>query len=294
MLRGLYTAAQGMKVQQKLHDTAINNMANVNTPGFKSDNAMSRTFPEELLYFMGKQEGAHLPDRASSAAKFGMRPYSIGTLAQGVTIEEMVTRFTQGAIRETGRNLDMAIIDGTQEQKNFFVVKKELDSDEVFYTRSGNFRLREVNGEQYLTTQDGEFVMQRQGGDAAGLQPIVLNSEDNITVYPDGRFEIEDPGFAAIEGELHVVQFAAEQLPGLMKEGHGLYAANQQFLGAGFVPGVAANVQVQQAWIEGSNVDPTQVVVDMMTAQRAYESNQRVIQAYDRALDKIANEIGRV
>ncbi len=293
MLRGLYTAAQGLKVQQQRHDISVNNLSNISTPGFKSDEALVRSFPEELLYFMGKQGSSHIPEGSRSASMLKGQPPAVGYLSQGVTVEEVVARFDQGSIRETGRSLDLAIVDGDEGQKGFIAVQKELNGEQVNYTRAGNFRLREVDGVQYLATQDGEFVLQRQGGDPNDLQPIALSSED-IVVYADGSFAIEDPGFLPIEGQIHLVQFANEQLPGLIKEGHGLYRIDEQFLGAGFAPDVAGNIQVRQFFIEGSNVDATRAVVDMMTAQRSYEANQKIIQSYDRNLDKIVNEIGRV
>jgi flagellar basal-body rod protein FlgG len=292
MLRGLYTAAQGLKVHQQRHDIAVNNLSNINTPGFKGDQAIVRTFPEELLYFMGNSSvHPHAPSNSRAATINAGIPPKVGYLAQGVTIEEVIARFAQGPIRETGNSFDLAIVDGDQQQKGFYAVKKELDSQEVVYTRAGNFRLRETDGVQYLATQDGEYLMQRQAD--GQLQPIPVANE-NITVFTNGMFEIEDPGFLPVTGQLQLVQFTNDQLPGLTKEGHGLYRVNEQFLGAGFLPEAANNVQVRQRYIEGSNVDPTQAVLDMMTAQRAYEANQKVIQSYDRSLEKAVNEVGRV
>lgn len=297
MLRGLYTAAQGMAVEQRRHDIANNNLANVNTPGFKGDQAIVRSFPEELLYFMGSKTNPHAPSHSRAASMLPGHPPRVGHLVQGITVEEVVSRFAQGTITETGRAFDMAIIDDFETMKGFFTVKKDLASNDVFYTRAGNFRLREVDGIQYLATQDGEFVMQRVGFDpdnpgALDLQPIQVPSE-NLVVRSDGSFSIEDPGFLPLFGQLHLVQFTNDQLPGLTKEGHGLYRVNEQ-LGAGFQPMVANAIQVRQSFIEGSNVDPTQAMIDMMVAQRAYEANQRVIQAYDRSLEKAVNEIGKV
>ncbi|OEH85459.1 hypothetical protein BHU72_05070 [Desulfuribacillus stibiiarsenatis] len=291
MLRGIYTAAQGMKVQQQRHDITVNNMANINTPGFKGDEAIVRSFPEELLYFMGGQGNAAAPSHSRAASMLPGQAPKVGYLSQGVTIEEVVKRFSQGAIRETGSPMDVAIVDNDPQQTSFFAVKKDLNSNEVFYTRAGNFRLREVEGQQFLATQDGEFVMQRQAG--GELTPIQVTS-DNVVIRPNGRFEIGDEGFAPLVGNLHIVQMDNQQLPGMLKDGHGLYRISEQFLGAGFQPEIAENMMVRQYYIEGSNVDPMQAMVDMMTAQRAYEANQRVIQAYDRSLEKAVNEVGRV
>ncbi|OEF96795.1 flagellar hook-basal body protein [Desulfuribacillus alkaliarsenatis] len=297
MLRGLYTAAQGMKVNQQRHDIANNNLANINTPGFKGEEAVVRSFPEELLFFMGKKQHSHVPAHSRVASHLGGQPPRVGYLHQGVTVEEIVSRFAQGAIRETGNEFNVAIIDGLDDQKGFFAVKKDLDSDDVFYTRAGDFRLREVDGVQYLATQDGEFVMQREliagVGFTGQLMPVEIIEEDFV-IHSNGSIEVFETGFPPIQGELHLVQFANEQLPGLTKEGHGLFRINEDFLGAGFEPEIAQNIQTRQKFIEGSNVDPTQAIMDMIIAQRAYEANQRVIQSYDRSLEKAVNEVGRV
>lgn len=293
MIRGLYTAALGMKTQQKRHDIILNNIANVETPGYKADDAIIRTFPEEFQYRLGKynQVHPHAPNTSRAATIHHMTLPRVGNLAQGVTLEESIISFKQGQLQFTENPFDLAIVDSNPATKAFYAVKEDLDSDEVVYARAGNMRLRELDGEYYLATQDGEYVMQRMANNELG--PILITSED-FHVYENGMYQVEDPGFAPIVGEIHVVQFTNEQLPGLIKTGHNIYAIDETFLGAGFEPDINQDSQIQQNFIEGSNVDIAQAVVDMMLAQRAYEANQRVVQTMDRNLDKAVNEIGRV
>lgn len=313
MIRGLYTAAQAMVVNQKRHDIANNNLANVETPGYRAEDAIVRSFPEHLLYNMGKNTHPHWhapADSHAANARIVGRPPAIGYLAQGITVEEVATRFDQGLLRETGNQFDIAIIDrqslvaGAPDTKGFYAVKQDLDSDEIFYTRAGNLRLRQElvgAGEterhvQYLTTQDGEYIMQRQilGGVFTGeLEPVEI-IEEEFTVYANGEIDIHETGFPSIRGQLHIVEFTEAQLPGLHKLGHGLWQVDEQLLGADFAPQIAVNTETRQKIIEMSNVDPTQAMLNIMIAQRSYEANQRVIQTMDRNLDKAVNEIGRL
>src|SRR5690606_8303266 len=100
MMRGLYAAAGGMIAQQRKHDAAANNIANVNTPGYKAVNTVMRTFPEALI-------------RAIRTGENGRNP-SIGRLATGVFAEEYVPLFVQGDVTSTGRATDLALVSNIQ------------------------------------------------------------------------------------------------------------------------------------------------------------------------------------
>src|SRR6478735_826412 len=95
MLRGLYTAASGMTTQQRRHDAITNNIANINTPGFKGSNAVTRSFPDMLLSAMGGPEGTVNP---------------IGKLSTGVFAEENLLSMNQGDLQETFRMQDIALV----------------------------------------------------------------------------------------------------------------------------------------------------------------------------------------
>jgi len=187
MVRGLYTAATGMIVQRNKMDVVTNNIANVETAGYKADTLVTSTFDEVML------QRLHDPNVNFVGAQ------DVGPYAYGTHVEELFTDFSQGVVEETGRNTDLAILgDG------FFSV--EAQDGRVLYTRSGNFT---VNAEGYLTTQDGEYVLGQNGR-------VFVGSED-FTVLADGRVT----GPQAVEDTLAIVSF---EDPGVLrKAGNNLY-----------------------------------------------------------------------
>lgn len=288
MLRGLYTAASGMMAQQRRHDTVTNNIANINTPGFKSMNAVMRTFPDVLISALGGPDSANFP---------------IGRLAQGVFAEENLLDMSQGDMHQTFRTQDVAIfsdylvdgvtfdssgkfVDGngetTYQPQAFFSVL--APGGEEHYTRDGSFK---TAPDGTLLTSDGLQVLGADG------QPIVLNlSWDEVGLTSDGRIVNPDTGLpVAGAPQLRIVRVDNPNL--LLREGDGRFrytgdAADIQPIAAG------DRVDVRQGFLERSNVDAAQSAVDIMAALRAYEANQKVVQFYDRSLDKAVNEVGRV
>lgn len=136
MLRGFYTAASGMIAQQRQQESLANNVANVNTPGYKADQATLRAFPELLIQQMGSKKipttkGINLP---------GGQP--IGALNTGVYVHEMVPNFDQGDIKQTGISTDIALINSALPDETgglFFTLQNE--QGDLRYTRNGNFTI---------------------------------------------------------------------------------------------------------------------------------------------------------
>ncbi|MBD2863610.1 flagellar hook-basal body protein [Paenibacillus oceani] len=298
MLRGLYTAASGMLSQQRKHDTITNNIANINTPGFKQGSAVSRSFPEMLIALMEGKPGMEMVNR--------------GRLNTGVLAEEALTVNVQGVLRETSNPFDFAIVSDIQvegmqfnggktitddgqrifQPQAFFTVLNE--AGEQRYTRNGKFN---VNGQGELVTAEGYQVLRDNG------QPIVLIDLDtqipitNITVNRFGQLLDSTNGQALLDAEDNPVRMLISRVDNpirMIPEGSGLLRLEAE--DAGNVVQVAAgdNVEVRQGFVESSNVDPAQAMVDMMTASRMYEANQKAVQAYDRSLEKAVNEVGRV
>jgi flagellar basal-body rod protein FlgF len=277
MLRGLYTATSGMLAQQRRTEMLTNNMANANTPGFKADQSSMRAFPEMLLQRLGTEK---LPLREQKHL-----PYTqfIGSINAGVYMQEAIPKFTQGDLRETGRKTDLAIVDGNlpvNEENNvkgslFFTVETP---NGIRYTRNGNFTL---NPEGFLTTNEGYYVLDENGN------RIQLTSEE-FEVRQDGTIMENNTFVAAIN-----VVFAENPYE-LIKQGNGLFSVENN----GTLPAVRNNPDVsfslKQGFLERSNVDVAQTMTEMLTAYRAFEANQKVLQAYDKSLDKAVNEIGRI
>lgn len=299
MMRGLYTAAAGMLSQQRKHDTITNNIANLNTPGFKQSRAVSRSFPEMLIRLMEGRPG-------------GAVTTNYGRLNTGVLAEEALTVNVQGDVRETGNPFDFAIVSDIRVDGLAFEGGKAItpEGERVFqpqafftvwdangqerYTRNGRFS---ANAQGELVTAEGFRVL------GADRQPIVLLDPatqipiTNITVNKFGQLldSVNGQPLRNAAGEPVRMLISRVNNPiRLIAEGSGLYRLEEGDEGNVVPLADGDNVEVLQGFIEQSNVDPTQSMIDMMTASRMYEANQKVIQAYDKSMEKAVNEIGRV
>ncbi|WP_078543474.1 flagellar hook-basal body protein [Litchfieldia alkalitelluris] len=270
MLRGFYTAASGMLAQQRRTDMLTNNIANANTPGFKSDQASLRAFPELLLQRVESTNA--LPSKKLATTT------TIGSLNTGVYMQETVPLFVQGDIRETNQKTDLALINGELPDGGslFFTVANE--NGDLRYTRNGNFTL---DGTGHLTTNEGYYVL-NANGDRIQLQ------NDQFSVAPNGI--ISENG---IEVDTVGISFA-ENANDLVKEGNGLFAAQPDAVMQGANNNQNLTFTLRQGYIERSNVDVTTAMTEMMTAYRSFEANQKILQAYDRSMEKAVNEIGRL
>ncbi|MBA9027857.1 flagellar hook-basal body protein [Peribacillus huizhouensis] len=277
MFRGFYTAASGMLTQQRRAEMLTNNLSNANTPGFKTDQASVRSFPEMLMQRMGQQ--ATTPNGNISLPIHSQ----LGTLSTGVYMQEATPLYKQGDIQETELSTDLAIVNGNlplnQESGKpgslLFII--ENSEGEARYTRNGNFTL---DGAGYLTTANGNYVLDDNSS------RIRLNSE-NFSINEDGMI-VENNQTVARVG----IAFARDPF-GLIKEGDGLFRTEGAMLASAYnTAGVSFNLK--QGYLEGSNVDQAQTMTDMLTAYRTFEANQKILQAYDKSMDKAVNEIGRL
>lgn len=288
MLRGLYTAAAGMVTQQRRHDTVTNNISNLNTPGFKQVNAISRSFPDMLLDLTGIK---------------GDKPRPIGIVNTGVFAEESLSIHHQGDLSDTGRASDFAIVSDIDvpgatfdesgkyvapngevmfQPQVFFTVQDH--NGEVRYTRDGTFAL---NDEGFLVTGDGSFVL---GVDNEPIQFDPGTALEGLTLTRAQRFVDADTG---ADTGMQLLLTLVDNPNKLIREGNSKFRLDD---GAGEARPVNANdrFEVRQGFVERSNVDPAQAMVDMMAAVRAYEANQKMIQFYDKSLERAVNDIGRV
>ncbi|WP_075983154.1 flagellar hook-basal body protein [Bacillus massilinigeriensis] len=278
MFRGFYTVASGMLAQQRKTEMLTNNMSNANTPGYKADQSSMRSFPAMLLNRMDQKT---VPTEDSFSLPTTNR---VGYLNTGVYMQEAMPKFIQGDLRDTGLSTDLALVDinipaneeNGQRGSVFFTV--ESADGNPRYTRNGNFTL---DGLGYLTTASGQYVLDDQG------DRIQLSS-DKFTVDENGLITGENGETARIG-----IGFSDNPLQ-LIKEGDGLYrTANRNPLESAYnAEGI--QFKMQQGFIEGSNVDVSRTMTDMLTSYRAFEANQKVLQAYDRSMEKAANEIGRI
>ena len=284
MFRGLYTATSGLMAHNRKQQMLTNNLANANTPGFKQDQTVLRAFPEQLIKAMetGKTtaDGTKLPTGSSI----------IGTLNTGVYAQEGIPSFLQGALKDTGNSTDFALMDDIlpmdleTQQRGSLVFAVGMENGQVRYTKNGQFS---VGPDGLLKTTDGYNVLGRN------LQPIQVGSK-NFTVQDNGRITLQDGTNA---NSLWIGY--AEDPQQLVKEGDGLlrWGGNPDDAPQNVEDVALLNNStsfLKQGFFEQSNVDLTQTMTEMMTTYRGFESNQKVIQAYDRSMEKAVNEIGRI
>jgi len=269
MMRSLWTAASGMTAQQTNVDLIANNLANVNTAGFKKE----RMEFKSLLY--------QTMSRATIDPTTGFVGPSNLQVGLGVRPIATTRIFEMGNLERTENNLDFAI-----NGPAFFAIQRNLDT--VTYTRDGNFRLS--------VGDDGLMLVTAEGFPVLGIddEPIIIPFDINVatmSVQDDGTLlfrtpegEIEDLGF-----QLALVQFPNVQ--GLEAIGSNLFIATAAS-GEPMLESDGETTQVStvlQGFIEMSNVQLAEEMVRLIIAQRAYEINSRAIQASDEMLQQANN-----
>jgi flagellar basal-body rod protein FlgG len=258
MIRSLWIAKTGMEAQQTQMDTVANNLANVSTNGFKK----SRAVFEDLLYQNVRQPGAQSSQQSNLPS--GLQ---IGTGVRTVATERI---FTQGNPQLTGNSKDV-MVNGS----GFFPVL--LPDGTQAYTRDGSFQT-DQNGQ--LVTSSG-FVVQP-------AITIPANAE-SITVGRDGVVSVKLPGTTAPTqvGSLQLATFINPA--GLESRGENLYvetgASGNPNLN---VPGTNGAGVLMQGYVESSNVNVVEEMVNMIQTQRAYEINSKAITTSDQMLQKLS------
>lgn len=294
MLRGLYNAAAGMLTQQRRHDTITQNIVNLNTVGYKQTDSIQRSFPEVFISMIGGNEP-------------GNHERSLGKLSTGVFAEESLSLHKQGPLRETTRVTDFAIVSelglvdpATGQDIPFDASGKYIDdSGEIIYRPEAFFTVQDENGEVRYT-RNGQFRVDAAGNllTSYGYQvldtnnaPIVLTGQAaNFTVNEQGQIVDEAGNLTGVTLGISVV----ERPHDLVREGNGVFRLESTDADSTRFLAVGDNAFVRQGFIEASNVDPSQSMVELNAALRAYETNQKIVQFYDKSLEKAVNEIGRV
>ena len=260
MLRGLWTAASGMAAQQLSVDVIANNLANVNTAGFKK----SRPDFQDLMY-----QTLRLPGATTAAGTQLPTGIQIGMGTKPMGVQKL---FSQGDYNQTGNELDLAI-----EGKGFF---KIVSNDEEVYRRAGDFK---TDSEGYVCTP---------GGDR--LQPEITIPANTVFVSVDSTGRLTASGAGNTELATSDIKLYTFPNPaGLFSMGRNLYrsteASGEASEGA---PGTDGVGTISQGYLEMSNVNVVEEMVTMIIAQRAYEANSKAIQTSDQML-QMANNIKR-
>lgn len=251
MIRGWYTGASGMNAQQNRLDAISNNLANVDTAGYKKDVTVSKSFPELLLRRTNLDGVYETPSGSADAAPI------IGKLGLGVETNENYTDFSQGSFRQTDQNTDVAL-----GGKGFFAVQTPAGER---YTRDGNFILGK---EGILLTKDGYPVLGEKG--------VIQVENDRFTINEDGVISLQED--SGIVDRLKLVRFDNERY--LKKVGNNLYSTND-IAGTAHIAEGSERPKFLQGYMETSNVNVVNEMVQMIEVNRAYEANQKTITSED-------------
>jgi len=262
MIRSLWTSATGMQAQALNLDVISNNLANVNTSGFKK----SRAEFQDLLYETIQPAGT--PSSQDTNVPTGIQ------LGHGTRPSTVLKIFSQGSMENTQNELDLAI-----EGDGFFQIT--LPNGEMAYTRDGAFKL----------DSDGRIV----NSDGFAMEPEISIPSDalSISVALDGTVSVLQAG-ENTPSEIGTIELARFVNPaGLISMGKNLFitseASGDEMTGTAGEDGLGT---LAQGFLEMSNVSVVDEMVNMITAQRAYESNSKAIQAADDML-QLANNVKR-
>ena len=257
----IYVAASGALVQEMRLEVLANNLANIETLGFKEDRSVFSN------YISGYQNRITSPDPDLLDSEEPLTVFPYLPVNDHVKFEGTKINFSQGSIRQTGNSLDFAL-----EGNGFFCVETPAGVEQ--YTRKGNFKL---NGEGELVTQNGLTVLRNGGGN------IKINGK-NVTIDEKGTISVD----GASVGTLKLVDFDPPY--SLIKAGGSLFIPADSAITAT----EAAEVKVIQGSVELSNVDPIKVMTEMIEVHRAFESYQKIIRSMDEVVSESINEVGRV
>lgn len=257
MIRSLWIAKTGMEAQQMQLDTISHNLSNVATNGFKRSHAVF----EDLIYQNLRQTGANTTEQTvlptGLQVGLGVRPVATSR------------NFSQGNLQQTSNNLDLAI-----KGNGFFQI--QMPDGTTNYTRDGSFQL-DANGQ--IVTNNGYSVL-------PGI--TVPNNAQTLTIGQDGTVSVTVPGNPQPQtlGQIQVANFVNPA--GLDPKGQNLFAetASSGTPNAG-APNANGLGALQQGFVETSNVNVVEELVQMIQTQRAYELNSKAVQTSDQMLQKL-------
>lgn len=268
MVRSLWSAATGMIAQQTAVDTIANNISNINTTGYKTNqNEFKSLLYQELQTRTSSASGENKP--ISSQVGLGVRNSSITTI------------FTQGNFYETSNNFGFAI-DGD----GFFAVK--AGDGNTYYTRNGNFNLATNGNGLTLCDSEGNPVLDTTG------KTITFNrnmTASNISVSGDGEFFYPDETGNPKSLNVRIGLYQFNNPSGLEKQDSNMYKVTAAS-GNAMNEATAQNVRkssIAQGYLEGSNVKLADEMVNLIVAQRAYEANSKAITTSDTMMEEANN-----
>ena len=258
MVKGLYTAHTAMINEEHRMDTLTNNLANFNTTGYKKEGATQQSFHDALAVKIKDHSDWYLSKR-------------MGFMQPGVKIGETYTDWSEGGMKQTDNTFDLAL-----STYGFFEIEytDKAGVTSTKYTRDGAFTLTSGGA---LVTKDGDFVLDKNGNH------ITLDPTQDARIDRQGNIY---QGNNQLVASIAVTDF--NDYDYLIKFGENMYEAVE---GAQEVPSQAQTIS---GYLEQSNVDIVSEMVQMISVQRHYEANQKIIQTMDDSLDTAVNNLGRL
>jgi len=276
MILSLYSGASGMRNHQTRMDVIGNNIANVNTVGYKSQRANF----QDLIYQM-RRYPAYPSDALGS-----INPAQVGS---GVSVASINLNMEQGAMQSTGRSLDLAI------QGNGFFCVVDGSSGNKFYTRNGVFIIGiNSNSENCIVDSNGYQLTDESGN------PITITGGNgqigSIAISNDGTITAFDTSGEAMSSSNKIALFSFLNQEGLEKVGQNLYKETTNADTGETVSGVATVIDtvgttstINSGYLEMSNVNLTDEFTNMITTQRGYQANARTVTTSDQMLEELLN-----
>lgn len=246
MLRGIETAATGMESQRLVQEVMADNLANASTSGYKAYKLVHKTAGEKNITNM-------------------INGSQVGKITYGSEVYDTNFDLSQGALRQTGNTLDLAI-----SGEGFFAVQSQ--HGEVSYTRNGHFSLDSVG---FLVTQAGDYVLD------SGMSPIFFGIEgvETITIQRNGSVMVN----GIFNSFINPVVFPENAQ--LIRKGQDKFVRANEAVA--MLP--SRNFALQQGFIETSNVSSVKAAADMVQIMRTYEANQRAMKAQADTLSVLMN-----
>lgn len=272
MVRGLYTSASGALVAQSTADNIASNLANVNTTGFKQTLMQIEAAPSFNIFRIQTDPGQvhNNPLPGVPVAQY------VGPLGTGSLIHDTPTSFEEGPLQATGNPFDLAL---SGNSSAFFTVQTP---NGVRYTRNGEFV---ADSQGVLRTQDGDAVLSTTGQPiqlSLGVAAANTQGQPGVTIGTDGT--VTQNGISV--GQLQITQFASTL--NLRPEG-----ANNFAISGNAGPGPATGVSVQQGFLEKSNANVIRSMVDLITAERWFDANEKSIKTQDDATNQAITQVAK-
>ncbi len=276
MIRGIYTSAAGMLVETMRQDQVANNLANVDTTGFKQDGMVFKELP--AMRIRRVNDGQLYPPRPI------YRYPRIGKIGTGSIVDETYTRWEAGSMSYTGNELDVSL----DNEKAFFIVEGR---NGIRFSRDGSWTL---DDEGFLRDHNGYYILGEQIGSEAQNSGVIISDDGTVnanfqriqvglgvkcTIDEEGRVLLDN------EAQFRVVTGTASERRAFRKEG-----ANKFVRAFGDV--TRAETNFLPGYLEKPNFSVVEEMVKMIEISRAYEANSKVIQSHDNLLDKCVNNVG--